>query len=266
MYRLLFVFLGYFLLAKSISAHHIDMPKVYSESRRGTALAMSGNYSGGLKKLKELLSIETDSRIIKNTKGDIEIIEAALSGKITKKAAHHLLSGIFTKNDEDYLTELNKAATESPSFLRTYLDMSGVYSIRGQYKKALDAIDMALFKDPVYTDAIYTKGHIYSQLADYEIAIQLYSKVLSIDNEYYAALNNRGRLYLETNKPAKAIADLKKAISLNPNISDAYINTALYYYNKKMESKACEYSQDACTLGSCEILIKLKQNGLCNKQ
>lgn len=73
----------------------------------------------------------------------------------------------------------------------------------------------------------------------------------------------RGFAYTKLREYKRAIPDYDEAIRLKPDYVVAYNNRGLNYLLLKKAKLGCRDIKKACSLGSCEVLDTVKDQGLC---
>ncbi len=149
------------------------------------------------------------------------------------------------------INDLKEAERITPEYFPLnpyiYLGLSTSKAEIGDYKGALNDIDIAIDAYPYYTDLYNSRGFTKHDMGDYEGAIEDYDKVIELDPTYAYAYNNRGHARFHLEQYSRAMKDFNKSVKLNPNNEYVYINrgelncfnldydAALEDYNKAIE-------------------------------
>lgn len=130
----------------------------------------------------------------------------------------------YLNNNEKSFELVNKSLKINDDFFDAHKLRGFLYSIKGEYDKAIVDFDQALLLRDA-ADIFYLKGICYEKLGLNDRALNQY--FLSEKNGYIndALFNNIGNLLNNQNDKLKAIVYFDKAIKINPNVS-------IYYYNK----------------------------------
>ena len=152
----------------------------------------------------------------------------------------HYGKGIALLKDKQYegsLASFKNANQINPDFAPAFSWKSAVFLKRGQWKKALAAIEQAILlqnNNPVF---YFDKGRILRQLNRYQEAISAYNKAIEISprSSFYGS---RALIYQDADKIELALADYNKALEINPNDGYALVNQANIYQDRNQQNLA----------------------------
>ncbi len=103
------------------------------------------------------------------------------------------------------------------------------FSIRGEFKDALNYYKEATEKSPDDTVAWYGLGSCYDGLDKPEEAIAAYKQVILIDPESAGAYFNLGQYYRKLGRYEEAIRAYNQAIKVNPDHAPSYFDLGTLY-------------------------------------
>ena len=107
--------------------------------------------------------------------------------------------------------------------------------------------------------ALEGMGGLYSMKGQYKIAIEYYNKAIAIDPGNASPYIGRGAVYGSSGQLNMAIEDFNKAIILNPNFSGSAIySRGIMYFDNDQVDKAISDWQKACDMGFTEGCDTLK--------
>ncbi len=89
----------------------------------------------------------------------------------------------------------------------------------GNYEKALQAYDLAIELDPLFSAPWNGKGIVYDKLGTYENALQACNKAIELDPTSSSHWNVKGHVYDKLGKYENALQAFEKAIELDPTCS-----------------------------------------------
>ena len=198
----------------------------------------------------------------------------------TEEAIHHYDTAIQIKPDvlpyyyrgnayikmgqyQRAIEDFNKAIFLSPNCLEAYYNRGTAYYKINQYQRAIEDFSQAILLNPDYVEAYNNRGLAYGQLGNFQQAIVDFNKVIMLKSNYIKAYNNRGLAYAEIGQYQRAIEDFNKATSLKENYADAYNNKAAIYLSQGNKDRGCYEAQKACKLGNCKTIEIAKVKGLC---
>jgi len=103
------------------------------------------------------------------------------------------------------------------------------FSIRGEFKDALNYFKEATEKSPDDTVAWYGLGSCYDGLDQPEQAIEAFKQVIRIDPKNAASYFNLARYYRKLNRDEKAIEAYYQAIEADPDHAPSYFDLGVVY-------------------------------------
>ena len=95
------------------------------------------------------------------------------------------------------------------------------------YRKALEALDQALAREPGNLSALIGRGNTKYLMRDLEGAIVDYDAVLAIEPKESAVLLDRGNIRLLQGHDPQALADYDAAIAASPELAPAYVGRGM---------------------------------------
>ena len=98
-----------------------------------------------------------------------------------------------------------------------------------KYEKALPYFEMAVKKNPRYSEAYFNIGHCNDKLGRFTEAIEAYKQGIRIKPDYAEAHNDLGTTYGELGLYTEAIEAFKQAIRIKPDLSMAHCNLGRGY-------------------------------------
>ncbi|MDJ0703403.1 MAG: tetratricopeptide repeat protein, partial [Leptolyngbyaceae cyanobacterium MO_188.B28] len=146
-----------------------------------------------------------------------------LEVKALQDWGERLAKGLKAYEDDDYsemlaaLTALLKAvdiAKEKHSII--YARRGELYSLKPDYKKALEDLNRAIELDPDYQWAITGRGITYQSMERYDEALADLNRAIELDPDYQWAITGRGVTYRLMKRYDEALADFNRVIELDP--------------------------------------------------
>lgn len=119
-----------------------------------------------------------------------------------------------------------------------YNNLGNVYSMRQQYKEAINAYTEALKINNRIFDAHLNRGITYSILKEYDKAFTDFAEAEKIDPNSPKLYPNRAYTYFTVNKFEQAIKDYDRAIPYNPEDANLYFYRGLSHFNLKHTNEA----------------------------
>lgn len=95
----------------------------------------------------------------------------------------------------------------------------------GYPKEAVDLLDIAISKDPVYFEAYYNRGVVNYLMKNYQAAIDDLSKAISINPKSSEAYASRGEVYEIMKEKEKAFIDYKTAAKMGNKAAQDYLRS-----------------------------------------
>ncbi len=130
---------------------------------------------------------------------------------------------------KDSLTLWNYVLRRYPESSLALNNRGRVYSLLGQYARAIQDYESAMEVDPEYELLYYNRAMAYEKLADYERALADFDRALSIKMDMAIAYAGRGATYNRLGRYEAAIAELDHALSLDASLDIAYLDRGFAY-------------------------------------
>ncbi|MHB8138390.1 MAG: tetratricopeptide repeat protein [Smithellaceae bacterium] len=169
-------------------------------------------------------------------------------------------NGQYQRAIEDF----NKAIYFKPDYSDAYINRGNTYYLLGQYQRAIDNFNEAILLKPKYAIAYYKRGVNYSELDQHQLAIEDFNEAIRLNpKDTIAAYQSRGIAYGKLDQHQLAIEDFNECIRLKPDYADAYICRGNAYFKQGKNELGCRDSQKACNLGMCKMLEIVQSQGFC---
>ncbi|MEO8188200.1 MAG: XrtA/PEP-CTERM system TPR-repeat protein PrsT, partial [Burkholderiaceae bacterium] len=184
---------------------------IEQESKDAELLSLAGQaylQSGDVKKSEALFS--------RATKADPNSV-----GKRTSLAVAQLMGG----KTELAMGELRDIA-ESDSGTGANLELISAYLRRGEFEKALSAIDQLVKKDPKSPTPSHLRGSTYLALKDVAAARRHFEKAVSLDPTFFPSAASLAALDLSDKKPEDATARFEAILKQDPKHLQAMLALA----------------------------------------
>jgi len=107
-------------------------------------------------------------------------------------------------------------AKTSPSGSTIHNNLGNVYSLKGDYEKAIEEFSLAIKINPTYGDAYHNIGNIYYQIKKMPEAEESYRKALELNPRLWQSHQNLAAVYYTEGKYDLADEEIKKALEINP--------------------------------------------------
>ena len=192
----------------------------------------------------------------KDSKAAVIVFETIIAiPKLTLFGNNFSINSEVALFSHQYLTVAYEEAKDNTNLLRllksgyiTFPDekwflqkLINYYIFSGQNNEALIYLNIAIEKDPINSEYIFTKGRLEEDLGNEDSALNSYKKAIAVDPNHTDAFESIGRIYY--NK-AVELADKTKN---NRSDADALkienlFTQSLYYYQKLSELKPSEIS------------------------
>jgi tetratricopeptide (TPR) repeat protein len=142
-----------------------------------------------------------------------------------------------------------KPPFDSPSWQKLYSNLvpkksnalfwlGNAYYSKGEYQKAVEALNESIKLDPNLSDSFFFLAMSYGKLKEYDKAVEAAKRAIELDPKaptYYAVL---GLIYRDQKKYKEAEENLKKSIELDPKSFVPYLKLADLYYEKESYKEA----------------------------
>ncbi|MDR6372974.1 tetratricopeptide (TPR) repeat protein [Chryseobacterium bernardetii] len=176
----------------------------------------------------------------------------------------------------------DSALKANPLSVSVYVNLSSLYSQKGNKVKALEYIEKGLQVNAETPDLYLTRSKIYDSQGKKELAIKDLNQILTFapDNlfaktglanlkknngdldgalkDYNKLLaekpesllyNGRADVYFKMKKYKEALVDANKAISIDPKFAQSYVSKAMILMDTSKIKEACENLDKAVALG-----------------
>ena len=142
-------------------------------------------------------------------------------------------SAYIKKGDYDRaIGALNTAIDLKSDYADAYHNRASVYIHKGDYDRAIEDYSTTIKLKPSYVEVYNHRGIAYDKKGDYDRAIIDYNKVIKLKLDDAGYYNNRGIAYKNKGDFDRAIEDFNTAIELKRDYADAYNNRGNTYKNK----------------------------------
>ena len=149
----------------------------------------------------------------------------------------------------------SQAIKYSPRSEDGYLNRSKVYLFTKSYSQAIaDLKEVARLGSQqyqVYQGLAFT----YQQQGQYRLALQQINIAISLADSIPEIWNDRGVISQALGQKSQAINDFQKAISINPNYAEAYHNLGILKTKMGLYKEAISFLDKACTLDSVNPIL-----------
>ena len=109
------------------------------------------------------------------------------------------------------------------------LHLGNIYSLKGEYQKAVDFYLKSLEKFPGNKEIILSIGNAYNNLQDFDKAMEWFNKLKIDDIGNIDTLYNIGVISYNNSDFEKALTFFKKAIEINAEFADGYYQLGMTY-------------------------------------
>jgi len=144
----------------------------------------------------------------------------ALSLEPENKEFQYHLAVVFVrlKRYDEALRIFESLLEKDPkNYFKAYFDIAAVYSLQGQYPKALDALNLAGQAEPTSSRVYLEKGYVYKNLKEYEEAIHCFNRAKELDpKETQLVYYMIGAVDLERERFENADLMFRKAVEVAP--------------------------------------------------
>ncbi|NEQ75011.1 MAG: serine protease [Okeania sp. SIO2C9] len=165
----------------------------------------------------------------------------------SQNAAIYISQGIIYTIQGQYdkaIADFNQAIRLNPKYAEVYIARGAAYGIQGKYEKALTDFNQAIRLNPKHAEAYNGRASVYYEQGEYEKAIADFNQAIRLNPKHAEAYNGRASVYYEQGEYEKAIADLNQAIRLNPKHADVYNYRGIVYRKQREYEKAiADYNQ-----------------------
>ena len=124
------------------------------------------------------------------------------------------------------------------------------YSNKGDFAKAIDALEFSLSVDDEFSYAYRSIATVYlsrflkaRDKEDLQMSILNFEKAISLEPEFAAAYNSLGVAYKENGQTDEAISSWERAYKLRPDVGYPLLNLGLVYLERGDNVKALDFFQ-----------------------
>jgi Tfp pilus assembly protein PilF len=186
--------------------------------------------------------------------------QCANNPKIEKKAELYLQLGTAHLQNQNYpaaLKDLKSAYSLSPDNPIINNNLGLAYFVRDELHKALFHFNIAIKKNPKYTEARSNLGRTYAELGRYSLSIQQLELALKDLTYQYPqkVYANLGYTYFLMKKYQLAYNNFKLSLKLDPNncVTQSYFAKTLYEMNEfKLSIQSFNQTLDECGKNTLE--------------
>jgi arylsulfatase A-like enzyme/Flp pilus assembly protein TadD len=122
------------------------------------------------------------------------------------------------------------------------------YSSKGEFAKAIDALEYSLAVDAEFAFAYRSLATVYlsrfleaKDREDLKKSIQNFERAIDLEPDFAAAYNSLGVAYKENNQTDEALRCWEKAYELRPDVGYPLLNLGLVYMERGDKAKALEF-------------------------
>ncbi|MCD4782761.1 MAG: tetratricopeptide repeat protein [Candidatus Eremiobacteraeota bacterium] len=167
-------------------------------------------------------------------------VETIVSKYPDNPVSHFLLGSAYSRSG-DYkkaIEELDLAIKLDQKFAAAYVRRGRTYMLLNKRDKAMADYNKALEIKPKSYKAYIYLGDAFTSEKDYDKAIEQYSKAIKIKPNKSLAIINRAYTYLHQDEYDPAIKDFTRAIKITPEFAGVYYGRGIAYKNKKEYKRA----------------------------
>ena len=137
----------------------------------------------------------------------------------------------------------------SPQFLMPYKQRAYGKISRGEWREALEDLDIVLRRNPEDLEALSLRARVYEKLEKIDEALMDHRRILELNPSASTAHFGIGNIHFKRKQYSSAISAYTKAIACQTDFGEAYYQRgiALHYLNKKRD--ACLDLDKALELG-----------------
>jgi tetratricopeptide (TPR) repeat protein len=141
---------------------------------------------------------------------------------------------------------LHLSQMENDPEIWNYLGLA--YSDKGEFAKAIDALEFSLSIDPEFAYAYRSIATVYlsrflkqREREDLQKSIHNFEKAINLEPEFAAAYNSLGVAYKENKQTDEAMRCWEKAYELRPDVGYPLLNLGLEHLERGDKQKALDY-------------------------
>ncbi|UKB85593.1 tetratricopeptide repeat protein [Chryseobacterium sp. MEBOG06] len=192
----------------------------------------------------------TSQRRLGKTNLAFKSYESALKANPLSVSVYVNLSSLYSQKGNkpkalEYIEKGLKVDAENPDL---YLIRSKIYDSQGKKDLAIKDLNQILTFAP---DNIFAKtglANLKKNNGDLEGALKDYNKLITEKPESLL-YNGRADVYFKMKKYKEALTDVNKAISIDPKFAQSYVSKALVLFETAKSKEACENLDKAVALG-----------------
>ncbi len=139
----------------------------------------------------------------------------------------------FLDQQKEAIDYLNTFLEKNPYCEIAWHQLGKLYFEIGEYQRALQSFDFAIYSDDYFVGAYLEKGKVLERLDRYEEAIENYRISNQLDDPTAYAYLRIGKCYLKLNNPTEAVKFFKKAVHEDPMMDKAWAALTEFYMTKK---------------------------------
>jgi tetratricopeptide (TPR) repeat protein len=132
-----------------------------------------------------------------------------------------------------------------PNYAAASFRRGVAYDNKGEFDRAIQAYDEAIWLDPSYTFAFYNRGLDYANKGQFDRAIEDYSQAIRLRPRSPDYFISRGVAYDSLGQYDRAIQDYDQAIRLKPNHGLAFVDRGIAYANQEQYDRAIQDYDEA---------------------
>lgn len=129
----------------------------------------------------------------------------------------------------------------------------------GDYRGAIEDLNMVIAISPTYMDAYLNRGEFYADLEKFDLAIADFKHCLTLSKDEPSALINLGQVLFMQKQYDEALIYLDKVIANGTTIKEAYYNRGLVHAFKGNDQQSLEDLYQAEKLGLKEARNIIEQ-------
>jgi lipoprotein NlpI len=133
-------------------------------------------------------------------------------------------------------------------YAEAFNNRGNAYGGKGQYDRAIQDYDHAIRLKPDYAEAFNNRGNAYGGKGQYDRAIQDYDHAIRLKPDYAEAFYNRGNAWRKRGQYDRAIQDYDQAIGLKPDYAKAFNNRGVAHDDKRQYDRAIQDYDQAIRL------------------
>lgn len=141
------------------------------------------------------------------------------------------------------------AIENSPGLAEAYVQLGGIYYMRGDLDACLDFNTRAVKARPGFSEGYGNIGFIHFQKGNIDEAITALEKATAFNFRFVQALTTLANAYLMKGRIEESIRSNLDALKVEPNFAVAHNNLAIAYLEKEAFAQAVTHFDKAVELG-----------------